>query len=334
MRVADHRDPAPDDVVTTHLDTDQIRAISPRLETLVVQPWPVHRTRMARRWLVTLLVLLPVIATLATWWGLSDQGERVTLAYRGVDTDEALLVRATALAVEPELGELTMRMVFTPGAGLVTGDRLNEDVTLVVNDLSGRNVRTFDEGSVLDPITIVIELRGSSARYPFDRYGGTLNVGANVGDGELSEPLTTDLEVSAALPEFAMKGSSEAAENSVSADLDLGRRWAAITWVVLFMVISWSIALSCVAVMWWIVVFNAATPLWVYALFASVLFALPSLRTGLPGNPRYGVLVDWAAFYWSITVVAFSLVAVLVVWNVSARASFREALRHTSDEQA
>jgi hypothetical protein len=104
--------------------------------------------------------------------------------------------------------------------------------------------------------------------------------------------------------------------------------------VALFMVISWAIAVACAAVTWWIVVFSAATPLWVYALFASVLFALPSLRTGLPGNPRYGVLVDWAAFYWAITIVAFSLVAVLIVWNVSARASFREAMRHVRGEDA
>ncbi|MGI9577821.1 MAG: DUF4436 family protein, partial [Microthrixaceae bacterium] len=143
-----------------------------------------------------------------------------------------------------------------------------------------------------------------------------------------AEPLTTDLELTAALDEFAMAATAEDDDNSLVVAFDLGRRWAAITWVVMFMIISWAIALSCAAVTWWIVVFSAATPLWVYALFASVLFALPSLRIGLPGNPRYGVLVDWAAFYWAITIVAFSLVAVLVVWNVSARASFRDAMRH------
>ena len=37
-------------------------------------------------------------------------------------------------------------------------------------------------------------------------------------------------------------------------------------------------------------------------------------------------MVDWASFYWAILIVAASLVLVIGVWNISARASFRTAL--------
>ena len=336
MSVSEEHPEGPPHPAPTSDDTGQYRTISPRLESLVVQPWPVHRARTARRVLVVLVVLLPLLATAAAWWGLSDESERVAVEYRGTDVEERLDVELTALALADDLGELTVRAVFFPRGDLVEGDRLTSDVTLVLTDNTGRNVRTFPAGSVMDSTAIVVGVDGSSIRYPFDTYSGEVQVGATVGSGDSAEPLTTDVELTAALAEFAMSAHTKDSGNSVAIDFGLDRRWAAITWVLMFMVISWAIAISCAAVTWWIVVFSAATPLWVYALFASVLFALPSLRIGLPGNPRYGVLVDWAAFYWAITIVAFSLVAVLIVWNVSARASFRDAMRHvrTSHAQA
>lgn len=301
----------------TERDTGPLKGISPRLESLVVQPWPVHRARTARRVLVALVVLAPLLATAAAWWGLSDESEKVIIEYRGTDDNEHLDIELTAITLQDNIGEMTMRAVFFPHGSLVEGDRLTQDVTLVINDDAGRNIRTFEAGSVMDSLTIVVSVTGDSIRYPFDEYNGIIRVGATVGVGDDAKPLTTDLELTAALDEFAMSADAQEADNSVEVDFDLGRRWAAITWVMMFMVIAWAIALSCAAVTWWIVVFSAATPLWVYALFASVLFALPSLRIGLPGNPRYGVLVDWAAFYWAITIVAFSLVAVLIVWNAT-----------------
>ncbi len=281
---------------------------------------------------MALVALGPLLATAGAWWGLSDQGERQVITFQGVRDDPSLGVSATALAVDPELGELTMRIVFAPSRALIDDDRLSDDVTILINDQSGRQVRTFSSGSVMDSLTIVVDLAGSSSRYPFDTYTGELRIGATIGSGSASEPLPIDVEVIAALPEFAMHADSRLEGNSARFAFDLDRRWAAITWVLMFMVISWAIALSCAGVTWWIVVYNASAPVWIYALFAAVLFALPTLRAGLPGDPRYGVLVDWAAFYWAITIVAFCLVAALTIWNVSMRESFRAALDDAEPE--
>ncbi|MGI9577780.1 MAG: DUF4436 family protein, partial [Microthrixaceae bacterium] len=162
-------------------DAGQFKSISPRLESLVVQPWPVHRARTARRVLVLLVVLAPLLATAAAWWGLSDESEKVVIDYRGTDEPERLDIELTAIALADNIGELTMRAVFFPRGSLVEGDRLTQEVTLVINDNAGRNVRTFDAGTPMDSITIVVSVAGSSIRYPFDEYSGQLNVGATVG---------------------------------------------------------------------------------------------------------------------------------------------------------
>ena len=309
------------------IDTATVRPIAPVLGTLVAEPWPARRTRRARLVLVAMVVSFPVVATAATWWGVSAQEQREVVSFRGSEADELLEIDATALAMLPTLGELTLRMVFRPKGYLVKGDRLTQDVTLLVNDQSGRNLRTFERGSVMDPITVVVPVSGSSARYPFDSYRGVLRLAASVGDASTSEPLALDVALTAALEEFSLVASTEATTNSVRVDLDLERRRASMVWVAFFMFICWAIALSCAGVVWWLVVTNSEAPLWAYSLFAAVLFALPGLRLSLPGAPRYGVLVDWAAFYWSVAIVAIGLVVVLLAWNVNVRALFREGLR-------
>lgn len=301
-----------------------------RLESLVAQPWPVHRARWARVLLLLLVIAAPVTATALTWWGITSQADREVIeGHRNLPSESPeLWIDATALTFEPEVGEMVLRLVFSPQGRLVDGDRLREDVTLVLNDQAGRDVRTYPPGSVMEPITAVVAFRGDSVRYPFDAYEGTFQIGASRGPSDDSEPLAIDIALTAALDQFATSAEADSTENAAVVDFRLSRRWASIIWVLFFMFIAWAIALGCAGIMWWVVVFHAENPFWCFALFASVLFALPTLRNGLPGQPRYGVLVDWAAFYWAIAIVALSLILALVVWNVTAHRTLRRAEQH------
>lgn len=308
----------------------------PSLFDLVERPWPRGRARMAKWTIAALVILAPLTATVLTWWGLASQADREVIDHNRVldPQRQALWVDATALTFAPDVGEMAMRLVFSPQGSLVQGDRLTSPVTVVLNDLAGRDVRTYQEGSVMEPITAIVPAQGNSARYPFDTYSGRFQIGASVGSPDGSEPLELDLSLVAALDEFSTRADLEAADNAASIDLDLSRRWASVAWVVFFMLMSWAIALGCAGIVWWVVVFHAQNPFWAYAMFASVLFALPSLRSGLPGSPRYGVLVDWAAFYWAIAIVAISLILALFVWNVTARDTLREAQRVGADSRS
>jgi hypothetical protein len=310
--------------------------LTTRLESLVVRPWPLRRARRARILLLILVVSAPVTATALTWWGVTSQEDRVVIAGERDSTPETpeLWIDATALTFDPEVGELAIRLVFSPQGGLVEGDRLTETVTVVLNDQAGRDVRTYAPGSVMEPITAVISFDGDSVRYPFDTYDGRLRVGALLGPSDDYVPLPTDVSLTAALDEFAASAEASSTENAFDVAVDLSRRAASIIWVVFFMFIAWAIAIGCAAIMWWVVVYNFENPFWCFALFASVLFALPTLRNALPGSPRYGVLVDWSAFYWAIGIVALSLILALVVWNVSSRNAMHRAKRRLGDTDA
>lgn len=295
-----------------------------RLEDFVVRPWPQQRARRTRWIAVLLLVLAPVVATAVTWLGVATDRADTVVEPSGAVADSLLFVEATAVALDLQRNEMSFRLVFRPSGDIVEGTRLSEDLAVVVNDLSGSTVRTFDAGTVMEPTTVSVPLIGSQLRYPFDTYDAELVVGAVVESDEQAE-VALDLEVDVALDQFGVDAVAEREPNAATIEMEMGRRGAVVLWVIFFMSLVWMIALGAAAVAWFIVVFAKDPPVWVYPFFAAILFALPTLRLGLPGSPPYGSLVDWAAFYWGIAIVAGGLVALLVVWNVEARVRIRQA---------
>ena len=52
------------------------------------------------------------------------------------------------------------------------------------------------------------------------------------------------------------------------------------------------------------------------AFLAALLFAFPTVRNNLPGNPPIGSLNDFLAFFWTEGIVALALVALLIAFCV------------------
>lgn len=297
-----------------------------RLEQFVIRPWPQQRARRTRWVVLGLIVAAPLVAAALTWWGVTAEQSTIVAEPAGVEGDVALVVTASALGIDLQRSEMTFRLVFQPTGELGAGGRLNDPVTVAVNDVAGGPVITFDEGRPMGSTVVAVSLSGSELlRYPFDRYSAQLAVGAVIGEDTDGAELPLDLVVDVALDDFGVQGVTERGVNVATVDLELARRGAVIIWVVFFMLLVWAIALGAAGTAWFIVVFAKDPPVWVYPFFAAILFALPTLRAGLPGRPPYGTFVDWASFYWGIALVALSLVALLFVWNVEARVQVRDA---------
>lgn len=306
------------------IPTRAVAAGSERVEELMIRPWPQQRARRTRWIAIALLVLAPVVATVLTLLGVTAQETSSVIDPVGTVDDAVLLVDATAVDLDLQRNEMSFRLVFRPSGTIVDGTRLTEDVSVVVNDISGSSLRTFEAGSVMEPATVVVDLSGSQLRYPFDTYRAELAIGAVAGDQDTQQPLPLDLEVGVALDQFSVDATAQRQENAATVDLEMQRRAAVIIWVLFFMGLVWCIALGGACVAWFIVVYAKDPPFWSFPFFAAILFALPTLRAGLPGSPPYGSLVDWAAFYWGIAILAGALIALLTVWNIEARVKVRE----------
>jgi hypothetical protein len=302
-----------------------VHAAGALVQDLVIRPWPQQRARRTRWIALVLLVLAPLVATLLTFWGIGGADTSTVVEPEGKVADSVLFVDATAVDLDLQRNEMSFRLVFRPSGEIFDGRALTEEVSVVVNDVLGSSVRTFDAGLPMEPTTVVVDMTGSQLRYPFDSYDAELAVGAVVGSGDDQAPLELDLEVGASLDQFDTAATAERRPNAATVQLELNRRAAVIIWVLFFMGLVWCIAMGGACVAWFIVVFAKDPPMWAFPFFAAILFALPTLRAGLPGTPPYGSLVDWGAFYWGIAILAGALIALLVVWNIEARVKVRDS---------
>ena len=296
------------------------------VERFVIRPWPERRARRVKWVILALVVLAPMAGIAVSWFGVVGDTSKDLVEPVGAQAESVLKIDATAQAVDLQRNELSFRLVFRPSGQMVDRAVLSEDVALLVNDAAGASIKNFAAGTVMEPTTVVVPIDGTQiVRYPFDAYETELVIGAAtpLPDGG-SVPLTIDLGLDVSIEDFAATASAERHDSAVSVQLDLGRRASVVLWVVFFMVLVWGIALGCGATTWFLLIYAKEPPRWVFPFFAAVLFALTNLRTGLPGRPPYGSLVDWASFYWAIVIVAVGLVGLLALWNIEARARLRE----------
>lgn len=302
---------------------DLRRRRAERAASALVSPWSPRRAKRVRIVALVLVIVGPLLGTLFAL-------VLVPGGSRDVATVEApgaqLRAEATLRGIDATNGEMLVRVVLTPGgdaAGLFDDNGvLTEDLSLAVNDTTGSNLHVVEAGQRPGSLTVTVELAGSRVtRYPLDRYDSTIFLLARRGGPE-GEPVPTSLSVRSNDPLFtAQAGETMARDGAASATLTVKRRWTVIGWAGFFVLVCWLLAISSASLGWTTIVHGIVQPGWSLGFLIGVLFALPPLRAALPGSPPSGSLVDFAAFYWAVGIVALTLVAMVLSWNTRVRRS-------------
>lgn len=109
-------------------------------------------------------------------------------------------------------------------------------------------------------------------------------------------------------------------------DVGLGRSNSVLVFAVFMMAAMWALAVS-VLIGAWFLVTRRKGPTWpALGWMAATLFALAAFRNTAPGTPPIGCLMDYIAFLWAETVIAFCLVTVAVTgFTAERRPSHAEA---------
>jgi hypothetical protein len=205
-----------------------------------------------------------------------------------------------------------MDLLATPTGTLNDGGAFARTTTLLVNDAAGNTRRVFEEDSTPAAEEAVLSLSGSRpVFYPLDDYNAELVVSASTEAG----PLPVALEVINAASSFVADAAGDVSEPFEGVRLELRRPFNVLAWPWFLAAIWWSLALASISIVWQVVMWHEEIQFWVYGFFIGVLFALPQMRDSLSGAPPRGSLIDYAAFYWAMGIVAICLVMSVVVWN-------------------
>jgi hypothetical protein len=234
--------------------------------------------------------------------------------------DADLRLAMTLTSVDVQAGELTIRVVPTPlGQDSIRDGLLTRGFRLYVNDISGEGTHTFSAGDPLHSIDLRVALTGGSAfEYPFDDYTATaLVIAADEASSSEGTPLTVESTTTSSLVSHSVTASHEEDCEAIGATclaLEVGRPVSTIGYGIWFIVLVWSLALAGVGVLYTVVRRGVELPLWAFGYLVGVLFALPPLRSSLPGTPPVGGFVDFVAYYWAVAVVSLTLIIFIVVW--------------------
>ncbi|MFF0739283.1 DUF4436 domain-containing protein [Streptomyces sp. NPDC004111] len=268
---------------------------------------PAHRTVLH----VALVLLAVAAAVLAGLW--LQYGERQDLDTRytaGGAAADRIDIDATVQRVDATGRELVLRVLVTPRGALAEAGGLSpaEDLTLQTSP-SVRGDLSFRAHSRIASVDVPVALSGGSITdYPFDSYETDLEFAAVQG-GE-SVPVRMTLTNRDALFSFGADATESRGAAVFSAEV--ARSGGALVFAVFMMAAMWALAVAVLLGGWFLVRRRRGLTWPALGWMAATLFALAAFRNTAPGAPPIGSLLDYLAFFWAETLIAFCLTVVVV----------------------
>ncbi|WP_223836002.1 DUF4436 domain-containing protein [Streptomyces venezuelae] len=273
-----------------------------------------HRpARPARRVpLLPGLVLIAVVAavTVGAWLQFGERQALDTVYTAGRADPDRIDVDATIQRVDAAGREMTLRVLVTPRGALAEADGVSptEDLTIQTSTAI-RGDLTFKAHQRIATTDVPVALTGGSITdYPFDAYGADVEFGA-VSGGE-KVPVRVTLSNNDVL--FSATVDASSTQGVAVLDVGLARSNSVFVFAVFMMLAMWALAVSVLIGSWYLVTRRKGLTWPALGWMAATLFALAAFRNTAPGAPPIGCLLDYIAFLWAETVIAFCLVTVVV----------------------
>lgn len=240
-------------------------------------------------------------------------GERQALdtVYSAGSTDpDRLDIDATAQRVDAAGRELVLRVLVTPREELAEAGGVSptQDLTLRTST-STRGDLTFKAHSRISTMDVPVALTGGSITdYPFDAYAAAIEFGATHG----GEKVPVHMKLSNNDVLFAATVDASESDAVAFFDVGLARSSSVLVFAVFMMVAMWALAVSVLIGGWFLVTRRKSLTWPALGWMAAALFALAAFRNTAPGTPPIGRLLDYLAFLWAESAIAFCLITVVV----------------------
>lgn len=298
----------------------------------------VKRSSPRRGRLIVIITIALFAALYAGTIGLyaSDlAGTEVRAEHLGDDgADLALVLKPRGL--DPLSQQLSFQLEVDQGSALVdeSGTGLTEDVVVEIrNDVEGSVTKTAQFGPdalSADVIVHVLSIDRRLETWPFDRYAAdmTLTVERLEADGRRT-PIAADLLLDGGLPGWDIvpgePEGDETGDGNFGASIGISRSFSTLAFAAVL--VSSLLLMATIALTVSISVARGARRMELIFLgwITGMLFAVPALRTFLPGQPPIGSWVDFVIVLWVIVSLIFSLALLVIAWFRSPKSHPEES---------
>jgi len=263
-----------------------------------------------------LLVFLAVYALVVTLYGVSDNGQRVSLVPTG--RTSPIAVHLELRAVDPASQHLQFDLRVIPHRSLVsdTGE-LTETIRALVAPSLDSPVVTFLKGSMPSAKSVTLIASGDVEQWPFDSYR-IVNPAIRICPGSCDESsLSAITTISDSMPGWTLTDPDDRLSSPASLSFSRSVSTAAFGLILLSLLICTSVLSLAVSISTAMSSRKVETSL--LSWMAALLFATIPLRSFLPGAPPVGSWIDYLVVLWVIAAQVVSLAIYVTCWFRQSR---------------
>jgi uncharacterized membrane protein len=302
-----------------------------------------HPRKLSRKgWTLLGVVAVIVIAIyyLVVTFYSSEGGSQFST--NGSQDLDGITLALEPVSLQPDQGLSTFRVSLTSEDPAISdgSNRAVDNIRLTVSGPDGSQEVRFPQGAAFGRAELVLGISGELAQYPFDNYIAAYFFSADFydrGTGGVNES-RADIPISV-VAQGAINGwdsqvsVSYLASSFTAVGVNFDRAFS--TKLFALVLIGLALIMSIIALVISLLVFSnrRKTEAALLAWTGSLLFALPILRTYLPGAPPIGAAIDIYIFLWSIVMSFLAVFFVAASW-VGQRGAELEIHRPSPEHQA
>ncbi len=243
------------------------------------------------------------------------------------------------IGVSPDTNNASFRMVMNSSdVGISDPDgRAVNNIRVTVSGPDGSQEIRIPEGTAFGRAEVVLGVSGELAQYPFDSYSGTYFVNADFYDRQTGGVNETKGAIPIEITSVgAINGWNSALNVSTTGspavilDAEFSRAFSTKLFALVLLALAAIVSLFALFISILVLSNRRKVESALLAWTGSLLFALPILRTYLPGAPPIGAAVDIYVFLWTIVMAFIAVFFVATAW-VGQRGAELEA-EHTQVE--
>lgn len=286
--------------------------------------------RISRRgWIVAAVIMVVIaVAYVLVLRNYSTEGGLQVRGGAPAGSSTGIIVTIEPLSIDALKDQMTVQYTFmAQGPELTDGkNHLKSNVRLFIESSDGVQEVKYLAGDLLGRAEGIVGLNGEIASYPFDSYAGAAIISAETygksGDGSLASTgaLPVGLQGTGGINGWDAGMELEPAMvDGALAAFSLNRAFSTQLFALLILAMVAVLAVFALCVSLLVITNRRRVEGALLGWTASLLFALPLLRTYMPNSPPVGAAIDAYLYLWVIVAAISACVIVVIAWVRQAR---------------
>ncbi len=229
------------------------------------------------------------------------------------------------ISIDPNKGDLMLRVEVRANGSLLGSDGVSvtRPVSLDIVGATGTASYRYAAGDRISPVEVTIGMSGDVNSYPFDSYHSPFGVVATASPPTSNEPgpappaPPTLLAFDGTLSGYQVTAkpiTDHAQPDLLRLDLSINRAPLTRAFAILILLLQALLAAAAAALAIVVWTRHRRIEITMMTWLAALLFAIVPLPSAMPGAPAIGALVDELVFFWAVTIIAMSLLSILIQW--------------------